>query len=665
MAEPRDDDDWLRIGMSAAGASVPVQSNEPAQAAPEDDDWLRVGTSGGAAPSPSPAPAPPVQGESRRQPPSRLGAVGAFGQGLTQGASLGWGDELNAGIGRLTDKALGTAGYTGPRQATRGMGADYDTRTPYERYLDEERARLRQVQDEYGSAFMAGDIVGTIGVGLIPGGALARPLGTAARIGLGAAEGAAVGAVEGAGRTEGDRMQGAAEGALYGAAGGAALPAAAATGRAAWEGGKRVAGVARDLLTSNLDTATQRAVREMTSAGPEGARARAALLEAERGSDALARDIGEGLTAQREFLDVATNTARTSMKKGAAERMLAEGGYAEPTAIHEATARPLASIREVLGEAMSDVKAYPNQGTAGIKKTLQQIDAWEFDAIEGLSRGDSEGVATAFDAYDKIKRQAQRLTANARDRGFKGAMDDATEPLRQMLESPDLWGARLGAEQRELNQAWRAFLGRDDALKSRFYTDLGDLPVQGADPYGDKLVGDIGKIEGVISGADRGGAQQSLHVLERGTQEQQRLVDRLGSMYDVPQVQQLAQRSADVTGRIQGQIGQIREGARLRGALGTVAQEGLVIPGARTLVGGIRTAGRVEAAGRGAMERWQRHVSRSPNAYGAFTTVLARAAQRGPEAFAAAHYVLAQQNPEFRALDQRLAEVDAEQENGR
>lgn len=129
--------------------------------------------------------------------------LGAFGQGLGQGASLGWSDELAAKL----LAAIPAKDDTGiPREYAGGQ---------YEQYRDSNRQDVAQAQEKFPANFAAGQIAGGLPAAIGAGASVP------AAVGLGAATGAGLSERQGAGLAK-DAVAGGALGGAF-AAGGKAL----------------------------------------------------------------------------------------------------------------------------------------------------------------------------------------------------------------------------------------------------------------------------------------------------------------------------------------------------------------------------------------------------------------------------------------------------------
>lgn len=142
-------------------------------------------------------------------------------RGAADMASLGFGDEMSAGI---------RSGF--------GMRGNYGDE------LAAVRARNAEAQQQHPWAYGAGEVMGAMPMMAVPGMGIARGASIAARIGRGALAGATLGGIQGAGSADGslgERLSGAGTGAAIGAGIGAAAPivggiAGRAAGRASESG---------------------------------------------------------------------------------------------------------------------------------------------------------------------------------------------------------------------------------------------------------------------------------------------------------------------------------------------------------------------------------------------------------------------------------------------
>lgn len=179
-----------------------------------------------------------------------VGEAGAFGRGVGEGASFGFGDELVGG--------LGWAGQGLENLVTGQQEGDLSMEAAGNIAREASRGRQDAAREQRGGAYLGGNIAGGVATALVPVGAVAS-IGArgvqganAARTGwqtarLAAGIGAAEGAVAGFGTDEGDFMDrldgamiGAGVGAIAAPALGAALPAAGAAIRMGGRGIRQV-----------------------------------------------------------------------------------------------------------------------------------------------------------------------------------------------------------------------------------------------------------------------------------------------------------------------------------------------------------------------------------------------------------------------------------------
>jgi hypothetical protein len=156
------------------------------------------------------------------------GNVQKFGQGLT----LGFGDELQAGL------AAGAGGLAQRGAAALGMDIQPEAYGDiYNRNLDQSRTAIAAAEQETPKTAMGLEIAGALAGGIAGastklGSNIAARVGSGnlgARVLKGAATGAASGGIYGAGTSEeGQRLEGAGEGAILGGVAGGAIPVAGA-----------------------------------------------------------------------------------------------------------------------------------------------------------------------------------------------------------------------------------------------------------------------------------------------------------------------------------------------------------------------------------------------------------------------------------------------------
>lgn len=170
---------------------------------------------------------------------------GSFDQQVIQGATLGFGDELVAGM-RAPFKAALNEGRLVPEidladpvgSAKRAFGA---VKQGYNEALEDERSRLKAYQQENPARAFGGQFLG----GAMAGGPAIKAMQRMNPIAAGAITGAGAGAVAGFGTGEGleNRAMGAVGGGIAGGLLGAAIPTIGMTARKAWQTFKQSAGL--------------------------------------------------------------------------------------------------------------------------------------------------------------------------------------------------------------------------------------------------------------------------------------------------------------------------------------------------------------------------------------------------------------------------------------
>lgn len=191
-----------------------------------------------------------------------IGKVEALARGATQGVSLGFGEEIGAGVMSAVDAARRALGIKTEEekvneqlqaQGFKGVGPTMEQKdilSQYRQMRDVAREREKQVKEAQPETYFAGELVGGIAPAVATGGGTA--LGQAGLKGAAMASakaGAKFGAATSAGTSEADLTKGevgqfakdVATGAGTGAAMGAAIPVVGAVGKKAKEGLQKVA----------------------------------------------------------------------------------------------------------------------------------------------------------------------------------------------------------------------------------------------------------------------------------------------------------------------------------------------------------------------------------------------------------------------------------------
>jgi hypothetical protein len=232
--------------------------------------------------------------------------VGSFAGGMARGGTLGYADELGAGIRALfpsfsnmamsaptlkRDESIGGGNEPAPQTVSTAptIGGRYDEE------LARLRAQAKADQEAHPVAVGAGQLIGNVGAGgaVLPGIGIGQSvIHNAARLGL---AGAGLGAVQGFGEGEGgfaNRATNAGVGAGLGAVGGAAVPIAGAIGSKVVE----AAGVpALRKLAAMLESVAPKVTpKSLSSAAPEGGQVAA---------DSVATRLADALTGKADTIE--------------------------------------------------------------------------------------------------------------------------------------------------------------------------------------------------------------------------------------------------------------------------------------------------------------------------------------------------------------------------
>lgn len=185
-----------------------------------------------------PAPLASVKSKTKRE---KLTTLQSGMAGLSQGASLGFADELVGGINAALDVAIDTVMRPGLTEEQQKYLDSPEFSAAYKTERDRIRAKIRQAAKDNPAAFIAGEIGGSIASTAIPGRLAAQAAGNLAKAVRAASGTVGTGAVAGAGFSEAEELtqvakdaaKGAAVGAALGKVGGAVARQASKAGRSA------------------------------------------------------------------------------------------------------------------------------------------------------------------------------------------------------------------------------------------------------------------------------------------------------------------------------------------------------------------------------------------------------------------------------------------------
>lgn len=360
--------------------------------------------------------APPVYTESP-------GMVESGLRGLEQGATLGFGDEINSALSTLLNKATG--------QATPGLGILDE----YRKQLEESRGAFKAAEEAHPYISGAANLAGGIAPALLTGG------GSLAEQGLvGAAKmGAKYGALGGLGTSEADLTKGDVGGALKDAAtggvmggvlGGALHVGAEKFGDTLKNAGMAIGGAGKSLLKTPLELPFIQEPLEAFSLGLKG--------EKLYGSEA-ARALQQRAIGAKE--DIASTLAQGG-KDAAKDQIKALMG-SDPIDM-----TPWVKGLNKMSQTIRTEEAADPQVTNEMSRVINYVSRFlTGDSEEKLAGKMVQGKVEPIDV-NKLKRKLS-LWSKAGDNSLKTpeAKDFVTKLISQMEQNPELAGASLEVPQ--------------------------------------------------------------------------------------------------------------------------------------------------------------------------------------------------------------------------
>lgn len=350
--------------------------------------------------------------------------------GARQGATFGFGDEINAGVRAAGDWIGGKLGMSEPTT----YGDAYDER------LAHERALLDQVREENPVTSTVGEIAGAAAM---PVGAAATGGSLAAQAARGALAGGAGGAVYGFGGGEGglgNRARGAAVGAATGAAVGAVAPYAV-------QGVKNALGA----------RAARKAADEAISNAPSAAELRAA-------SSGLYESVGKrGVTIKESAFtplvdDIAVTTREMGIDPDLTPRSVAALRRLTDAAGEDITWKDLETLRRVTSIASTAVDPNDRRVAGAI---VQKVDDFVLNLVDGdLTSGTAAGLS---DDLKEARTLWQRMRGNERVTGAMEAAKDAASgyenglriEFRKLIKDRKFYSSLAKPEQDAIRQVVR------------------------------------------------------------------------------------------------------------------------------------------------------------------------------------------------------------------
>jgi hypothetical protein len=591
---------------------------------------------------------------------------GAAGVGALDALSLGWADEAAGAIG-------GDAAQSRMRMAS-DVSREHD---PVAYHGGSAAAALGTAAVTPSAAVGAAGLAGKAGLGGL--GKFAA--GTAGA----AAEGAALGAAAGAGFSDAEdseeMLEAAGEGALLGGALGGGMRAAPdviktavrAPGYVGGLGARLYNKVAGEMPDEVVERAIRPHYRDPAVKPPKGAPQAApraegvpppmptspepAPLAGREMRDAAARWTAHGEEASGKVTEDLTRLEQLTdfvmEKSGPKASSVRKAMEQAPPNVDRTYAEAASTAQDVQARLETLAQDMGNMGAAPVKRALREVESF----LEGM---DADPVRQ-FMRLDGLKRSLGKLTKRAQDPLARQEMQNSYEVLRRHLEDAEVWGEGAAQMQREVNKAWSSFLRSDSRFGREFLTDVGDASAGGWDTI-DRAEGR--KIQQFLEHVHEPGAATPRLAMERGLQGRQSLVKSLGEHYgDTPAVAGAAQEALGLSSELQEFV---QRTAQDRRAAAEIAQ----LPGAAPAKGFydfakkfISPGGAVRAARLGdhTFGNLKDALQRNPELFGKYAPALTEAARQGGTVLSVKHFVLSQQDPEYRRL---LAEMGEDDEEG-
>ncbi len=519
-------------------------------------------------------------------------------RGAEQGLTFGFADEIQGGL-----EALGQA--VGVKNAGSNSVADLEFQTPVgldleqlkQVYLDRrdaQRSESKKAQDANPKSYMAGEVGGAVVSSMVPGLNVAR----GSSVLNAAARTAAGGALTGAGLSEADSFGGVAQDAGVGAIAGAGLSVA----------GQKV-------LSPVLNKVAERTGRLADDV------AQAAMKK----SPTLNRLLSKGASVAGGIdEDAALRQIERPGQVAAAEA----DGFAYETgkkAVAETEARGDLLGKNVAGEESKLVKEFRPEVFDGTQLS-SQID--EFLEKQSPS-------AMGFSGIDEAQRAELTDLAN-RLRGQALFSDDLVKFRKYMDHVEKL----AGKYDQEGTSPYVNFLkglrGRADGMLDDTYPDFNN-----ANKAFSQFKDDTSVLRSATNDARAESMISNLYGANKG--RQQEAAERLFTPATLDSAKDIASNKAFDTATRPGGDNYFR-----RGALAVLTAGGSeLVTSPQVWQKGLRMTGRLEQA-----------VKSNPQMFGQYAQVLSNAAQRGPKALAATHFLLSQRDQNYRETLSRIEGED-------
>lgn len=214
--------------------------------------------------------------------------------------------------------------------------------------------------------------------------------------------------------------------------------------------------------------------------------------------------------------------------------------------------------RTLINKLQREIREYSLKQPGG-----DDADATRFaQQYHGQAHGDADYdvAADRFMRLDQVKREFQKALDNASKQRGSAIIDQlrgVEEKLRTHLEDPQVWGQGASAFQQVRNRGWRERLlleGKDAAPDRMFLSDASGQ--SGIDPYRIKLIGDQGKIAGIVRGAGKIENQKGEQSLLRWADREAGLLEALTQHTEAdPDLLQRAARARQLATEIRELLG--------------------------------------------------------------------------------------------------------------
>lgn len=322
----------------------------------------------------------------------------AVRRGFAKGGTLGWSDELGAGVQALLEKV---SGLTAENEALKAQGFKGDIGPTslgeaYTQSLGEERAAEKAAEAAHPTAYASGQIIGGLAMPFpLVGGAKLAGEGVKGALKLGALTGAASGLGESEAETLGGKLKDMATGAAIGTSAGALVPA--------------IGGIAKGVKAGAKFLAEETPIQQVIESFKRGTKGQAlvgksAVNKAAEEFYGKAKEVSETLDAS---LDSAGKAINSAIAKGNVEGKQYD-------------------IKSLIDTAKKEAQNLPEYSTAdenAKKETLKiienilegkEITSKAKRIIPGKEVVQEKTIPAKAGSFDKLNKEADRLTEQSK-----------------------------------------------------------------------------------------------------------------------------------------------------------------------------------------------------------------------------------------------------------